>query len=142
MESCEGQVAVVAGATRGAGVASRERWARQARSCTARAERARPAVTLCRPGDIDESAGPDHGRGRHGHRGARGPHDRKGGRGTVRARGRERGRLDVLVNSIAGEDPMMSERGSFWEADLGTGEAILRQATGVARNNRQIRGAA
>src|SRR4029453_11915823 len=42
---------------------------------------------------------------------------------------RERGRLDVLVNSIAGEDPMMSEWGSFWDVDLGNGEAILRQAT-------------
>ena len=41
----------------------------------------------------------------------------------------ERGRLDVLVNSIAGEDPLMSEWGSFWEVNLGKGEAILRQAT-------------
>src|ERR1700759_3971725 len=41
---------------------------------------------------------------------------------------REHGRLDVLVNSVAGEDPMMGQWASFWEADLTNGEAILRQA--------------
>jgi len=34
---------------------------------------------------------------------------------------RERGRLDVLVNSIAGEDP-------FWKTDLTNAEAALRQS--------------
>jgi NAD(P)-dependent dehydrogenase (short-subunit alcohol dehydrogenase family) len=41
---------------------------------------------------------------------------------------REHGRLDVLVNSIAGEDPMMSQWGSFWKTDLKNGEAIFRQS--------------
>ncbi len=41
---------------------------------------------------------------------------------------REHGRLDVLVNGIAGEDPMMAQWASFWKADLTNGEAILRQA--------------
>lgn len=41
---------------------------------------------------------------------------------------REHGRLDVLVNSVAGEDPMMGEWASFWDANLANGEAILRQA--------------
>lgn len=41
---------------------------------------------------------------------------------------REHGRLDVLVNSIAGEDPMMGQWASFWKTDLSNGEAILRQA--------------
>ena len=41
---------------------------------------------------------------------------------------REHGRLDVLVNSIAGEEPMMVQWTSFWKADLTNGEAILRQA--------------
>jgi NAD(P)-dependent dehydrogenase (short-subunit alcohol dehydrogenase family) len=31
------------------------------------------------------------------------------------------------VNSIAGEDPMMHEWGSFWKTDLTNGEAIFRQ---------------
>jgi NAD(P)-dependent dehydrogenase (short-subunit alcohol dehydrogenase family) len=41
---------------------------------------------------------------------------------------REHSRLDVLVNGIAGEDPMMAQWASFWKTDLKTGEAILRQA--------------
>jgi NAD(P)-dependent dehydrogenase (short-subunit alcohol dehydrogenase family) len=41
---------------------------------------------------------------------------------------REHGRLDVLVNCIAGEDPMMAQWASFWKADLSNGDAILRQA--------------
>jgi NAD(P)-dependent dehydrogenase (short-subunit alcohol dehydrogenase family) len=40
----------------------------------------------------------------------------------------ERGRLDVLVNSIAGEEPMMGQWGSFWKADVTKADAILRQA--------------
>jgi NAD(P)-dependent dehydrogenase (short-subunit alcohol dehydrogenase family) len=41
---------------------------------------------------------------------------------------RDHGRLDVLVNSIAGEDPMMRQWGSFWKTDLKNADAILRQA--------------
>jgi NAD(P)-dependent dehydrogenase (short-subunit alcohol dehydrogenase family) len=41
---------------------------------------------------------------------------------------KEQGRLDVLVDSVAGEDPMMSQWGSFWKADLANAEAIFRQA--------------
>jgi NAD(P)-dependent dehydrogenase (short-subunit alcohol dehydrogenase family) len=41
---------------------------------------------------------------------------------------RERGRLDVLVNSIAGEDPSMAQWCSFWKTDLKNAEAALRQS--------------
>src|SRR5207253_1893964 len=41
---------------------------------------------------------------------------------------RDHGRLDVLVNSIAGEDPMMHQWGSFWKADLKNADGIFRQA--------------
>ena len=41
---------------------------------------------------------------------------------------REQGRLDILVNSIAGEDPMMGQWGSFWKADLTNADAIFRQS--------------
>src|SRR5262245_34437290 len=41
---------------------------------------------------------------------------------------REHGRLDVLVNGIAGEDPMMHEWGSFWTTGTANGEAIFRQS--------------
>lgn len=41
---------------------------------------------------------------------------------------REHGRLDVLVNSIAGEEPMMNLWNSFWKTNLSDGEAVFRQA--------------
>jgi NAD(P)-dependent dehydrogenase (short-subunit alcohol dehydrogenase family) len=41
---------------------------------------------------------------------------------------RERGRLDVLVNSIAGEDPLMAQWCSFWKTDLTNADAALRQS--------------
>jgi NAD(P)-dependent dehydrogenase (short-subunit alcohol dehydrogenase family) len=41
---------------------------------------------------------------------------------------REQGRLDILVNSIAGEEPMMKQYASFWKANLEHGEAIFRQS--------------
>src|SRR5208282_156502 len=41
---------------------------------------------------------------------------------------REHGRLDVLVNSIAGEEPMMAQWNSFWKTKLSDGEAVFRQA--------------
>jgi NAD(P)-dependent dehydrogenase (short-subunit alcohol dehydrogenase family) len=40
---------------------------------------------------------------------------------------REHGRLDVLVNSIAGEEPMMAQWASFWKTNLAHGEAVFRQ---------------
>jgi NAD(P)-dependent dehydrogenase (short-subunit alcohol dehydrogenase family) len=41
---------------------------------------------------------------------------------------REQGRLDILVNSIAGQDPMMAWWSPFWELNLTNAEALLRQA--------------
>ena len=41
---------------------------------------------------------------------------------------REHGRLDVLVNSIAGEDPLMAQWCFFWKTDLKNAEAALRQS--------------
>jgi NAD(P)-dependent dehydrogenase (short-subunit alcohol dehydrogenase family) len=38
------------------------------------------------------------------------------------------GRLDVLVNSIAGEDPLLQNWDPFWTADLTHAELALRQA--------------
>jgi NAD(P)-dependent dehydrogenase (short-subunit alcohol dehydrogenase family) len=36
-------------------------------------------------------------------------------------------RLDIVVDSVAGEDPLMKRYGSLWQADLNTAEAIFRQ---------------
>jgi NAD(P)-dependent dehydrogenase (short-subunit alcohol dehydrogenase family) len=38
------------------------------------------------------------------------------------------GRIDVLVNSIAGEEPLMGQWGSFWQVDLEHAGQVLRQA--------------
>jgi hypothetical protein len=32
-------------------------------------------------------------------------------------------RLDILVDSVAGEDPMMGQWGNFWQADLKNADA-------------------
>jgi NAD(P)-dependent dehydrogenase (short-subunit alcohol dehydrogenase family) len=40
----------------------------------------------------------------------------------------EQGRLDVLVDRVAGEDPMMGQWGSFWEVNVTDADAIFRQA--------------
>ena len=41
---------------------------------------------------------------------------------------RELGSLNVLVNSTAGEDPLMAEWDSFWNANLFNGETIFRRS--------------
>ena len=38
------------------------------------------------------------------------------------------GRLDVLVNSIAGEQPLMGQWGSFWQVDVVHADQVIRQA--------------
>jgi NAD(P)-dependent dehydrogenase (short-subunit alcohol dehydrogenase family) len=40
----------------------------------------------------------------------------------------EHGRLDVLVSSIAGEEPMMRQWGPFWKVDLKKADAVFRQS--------------
>jgi NAD(P)-dependent dehydrogenase (short-subunit alcohol dehydrogenase family) len=41
---------------------------------------------------------------------------------------RDHGRLDVVVDAVAGEDPLMGQWGSFWDADLTKADAIFRQS--------------
>jgi NAD(P)-dependent dehydrogenase (short-subunit alcohol dehydrogenase family) len=124
-----GRVALVAGATRGAGrgIARALGEAGATVYCTGRSVRGRPSP-YGRPETIDETAELITA---------------AGGRAipvrvdhTVEAEvqalferiDREQGRLDVLADSVAGEDPMMRQWGHFWKADLGTSDAILRQA--------------
>ena len=40
----------------------------------------------------------------------------------------EQGRLDILVNSIAGEDPLMRQWASFWKVNLAKADQALRQS--------------
>jgi NAD(P)-dependent dehydrogenase (short-subunit alcohol dehydrogenase family) len=123
-----GQVALVAGATRGAGrgIARALGEAGAIVYCTGRSVRGQPSP-YNRPETIDETAEMITAAG-----GAAIPirvdHTVDSEVQALSLRiDREQGRLDVLVNSVAGEDPMMYQWGSFWETDLQNAEAIFRQ---------------
>jgi NAD(P)-dependent dehydrogenase (short-subunit alcohol dehydrogenase family) len=124
-----GQVAVVAGATRGAGrgIARALGEAGATVYCTGRSVRGKPSP-YGRPETIDETADMIVASG-----GAavavRVDHTVESEVSALFARiDREHGRLDVLVNSLAGEEPMMAQWNSFWKTDLTNGEAVFRQA--------------
>lgn len=124
-----GMVAVVAGATRGAGrgIARALGEAGATVYCTGRSVRGNPSPYK-RPETIEETAEMIIAAGgtalalRVDH--------------TVEAEvealfqrvDREQGRLDVLVNSIAGEDPLMAQRCWFWKTNLTNAEAAFRQS--------------
>ena len=127
--SLEGRVAVVAGATRGAGrgIAQALGEAGAFVYCTGRSVTGRPSP-YGRPETIDDTAALITA---------------SGGRAvavrvdyTIESEVRaffervdsEHGRLDILVNSVAGEDPLMAQWCSFWTADLSHADAALRQA--------------
>ena len=124
-----GQIAVVAGATRGAGrgIARALGEAGATVYCTGRSVRGNPSPYR-RPETIDETADMIVASG-----GAAVPvrvdHTVESEVEALFARvNREHGRLDVLVNSLAGEEPMMAQWNSFWKTDLTNGEVVFRQA--------------
>jgi len=125
----QGQVAVVAGATRGAGrgIARALGEAGATVYCTGRSVRGQPSP-YGRPETIDDTAETIAAAG-----GTAIPirvdHTIESEVTALFARvDAERGRLDVLVNSIAGEDPLLSQWGSFWTADLEHAQAALTNA--------------
>jgi NAD(P)-dependent dehydrogenase (short-subunit alcohol dehydrogenase family) len=125
-----GQIAVVAGATRGAGrgIARALGEAGATVYCTGRSVRGNPSP-YSRPETIEETAELIAAAGgtaipiRVDH--------------TVESEvealfqriDREHGRLDILVNSIAGEEPMMTaQRNWFWTVNLEHADTVFRQA--------------
>ena len=127
--SLGGQVAVVAGATRGAGrgIARALGEAGAIVYCTGRSVPGRPSP-YGRPETINETADMITAAGGTAVA-ARVDHTAESEVQALFERiDREHGRLDVLVNSVAGEDPMMRQWASFWTADLKDSEAIFRQA--------------
>ena len=122
-------VAVVAGATRGAGrgIARALGEAGAIVYCTGRSVRGNLSQ-YGRPETIDETAAIIQEEGGSAIA-IRVDHTVESEVESLFARiNREHSRLDVLVNSIAGEEPMMAEWTSFWKAELKDGAAILRQA--------------
>jgi NAD(P)-dependent dehydrogenase (short-subunit alcohol dehydrogenase family) len=129
MQPLAGRVAVVAGATRGAGrgIARALGEAGATVYCTGRSVRGRLSP-YHRPETIEETAEMIAAAGGTAFA-VRIDH-------TVEAEveqffrdvEREHRRIDVLVNSIAGEDPLMGQWASFWKVDVTHAEALLRQA--------------
>jgi NAD(P)-dependent dehydrogenase (short-subunit alcohol dehydrogenase family) len=124
-----GHIAVVAGATRGAGrgIARALGEAGATVYCTGRSVPGNLSP-YGRPETIDETAGMINAAG-----GTAVPvrvdHALESEvEAFFRRIERDHGRLDVLVNSIAGEEPMMAQWNSFWKTDLKNGEAVFRQA--------------
>jgi NAD(P)-dependent dehydrogenase (short-subunit alcohol dehydrogenase family) len=128
MKPLEGRVALVAGATRGAGrgIARALGEAGAVIYCTGRSVRGQPspygrAETIEETAELIADAGGiaipvrvDHANEKEVER-------------LVARIDRERGRLDILANSVAGEDPMMHQWTSFWKTNLEHGDAIFRQ---------------
>ncbi len=122
-----GQVALVAGATRGAGRGMARALADAGARvyCTGRSVRGQPSP-YGRPETIDETAEMIRAAGGDAVA-VRVDHAAEAEVEALVARiDREQGRIDVLVNSIAGEDPRMHQWGLFWQANLEQADGILR----------------
>jgi NAD(P)-dependent dehydrogenase (short-subunit alcohol dehydrogenase family) len=125
-----GQVAVVAGATRGAGrgIACMLGEAGATVYCTGRSVRGQSAMAG-RPESLEDTAEMVT---RHGGRGipARVDHTVEDQVRALFERVRvEQGRLDILVNDIWGGDPLTEWGKPFWELDIAQG--LLMQQSGV-----------
>jgi NAD(P)-dependent dehydrogenase (short-subunit alcohol dehydrogenase family) len=124
-----GRVAVVAGATRGAGrgIARALGEAGAVVYCTGRSVRGEPSP-YARPETIEETAETITAAGGTAIA-VRVDHTDESQVEALFARvQREQKRLDVLVNSVAGEDPRMGGWESFWKSDLSYLAEGLRQA--------------
>jgi NAD(P)-dependent dehydrogenase (short-subunit alcohol dehydrogenase family) len=129
VQNLAGRVAVVAGATRGAGrgIARALGEAGAVVYCTGRSVRGRPSP-YGRPETVDETADQINAAGGRAIA-VRVDHTVESEVAALFARvAHDAGRLDLLVDSVAGQEPMMAQWDSFWKANLENGEAVFRQA--------------
>jgi NAD(P)-dependent dehydrogenase (short-subunit alcohol dehydrogenase family) len=125
----KGRVAVVAGATRGAGRGIARALAEAGATvyCTGRSVHGNPSPYK-RPETIDETAAMIAEAGGRAVA-VRVDHTVESEVEALFARvEKEHGRIDVLANCVAGEDPLMRQWGDFWKVDVTHADAILRQS--------------
>jgi len=122
-------VALVAGATRGAGrgIARALGEAGATVFCTGRSVKGKPSPYK-RPETIDETAAMIKAAGGSAIASRVDHTNEKEVQSLFRRILRAHKRIDIVVDSVAGEDPMMGTYGFLWQADLGNAEAIFRQA--------------
>lgn len=124
-----GRVALVAGATRGAGrgIACMLGAAGAVVYCSGRSG-AGQTSPMDRPETIEETAALVDERGGHGVA-VRTDHTREDEVAALIGRiEAEHGRLDILVNDIWGGDPMVDWSAKFWQLDIPTVRALIDQA--------------
>ena len=129
MKTLEGKVAVVAGATRGAGrgIACALGEAGATVYCSGRSIRGKPA-TEGRPETIEETAEMVTARGGLGIH-AQTDHTVESEVQALFERVKqEQGRLDILVNDVWGGDSLTEFGKTFWQASLDKGRLMLGQA--------------
>jgi NAD(P)-dependent dehydrogenase (short-subunit alcohol dehydrogenase family) len=125
----DGKVALVAGATRGAGrgIACMLGAAGAVVYCTGRSGEGH-ASAMGRPETIEDTAALVDAQGGGGVA-VRTDHTREAEVAALIARiEAERGRLDILVNDIWGGDPMIDWSARFWQLDIGAVRSLVEQA--------------
>jgi NAD(P)-dependent dehydrogenase (short-subunit alcohol dehydrogenase family) len=125
----EGRVALVAGATRGAGrgIARALGDAGAVVYCTGRSSRAGPSP-MGRPELIEETAELIASAGGTAHAVRVDHTDEAAVAALVKRIGDEQGRLDLLVNDLWGGDPMVDWSAKFWSLDIAKARALIDQA--------------
>jgi NAD(P)-dependent dehydrogenase (short-subunit alcohol dehydrogenase family) len=123
-----GRVALVAGATRGAGrgIARALADAGATVYCTGRSIKGKPSP-YGRPETIHETAAMIRAAGGTAIA-LRVDHTSESEvKALFRRIMRAHNRIDVLVNSVAGEDPLMKQYGYLWQTDMKNADALFRQ---------------
>jgi len=123
-----GRVALVAGATRGAGRGIARALAEAGATvyCTGRSVKGKPSPYR-RPETIDETAAMIAAAGGRAIAGRVDHTKEPEVKALFRRILRAHKRIDVVVDSVAGEDPLMGTYGFLWQADLSRADAIFRQ---------------